>query len=102
MDSCVVSGIDVEAQRATLAREAQALRELLEVEPNSKWCMLTLARVLEAQHAKSSDATATDTIEEVRRLYGTLTNLVRRLFVFGKLNVLSLSYDATQTDNCTY
>uniref|UniRef100_A0A7S0QXR3 Geranylgeranyl transferase type-2 subunit alpha n=1 Tax=Pyramimonas obovata TaxID=1411642 RepID=A0A7S0QXR3_9CHLO len=68
-------GIDTEVKKNTLAREAQALRELLEVEPNSKWCMLTLARVVEAQHAHQPNEMAMEAIEEVKRLYGSLTSL---------------------------
>lgn len=58
---------------ATLRRETALLRELLEVEPNSKWCLLTLARLLQTQ-AGFGDG---DAKEEAHRLLSRLVDLVR-------------------------
>lgn len=59
---------------ATLRRETALLRELLEVEPNSKWCLLTLARLLQAQ-ASSGGGDAKK--EEANHLLSRLVELVR-------------------------
>jgi len=48
------------------------LRELLEVEPNSKWCLLTLARLLQAQ-ASSGGGDAKK--EEANHLLSRLVEL---------------------------
>jgi hypothetical protein len=58
---------------ATLRRETALLRELLEVEPNSKWCLLTLARLLQAQASSGGG----DAKEEAQQLLSRLVELVR-------------------------
>jgi hypothetical protein len=104
MDDCNGTGNETNVQQLeTLDREARALRELLDVEPNSKWCMLTLARLAEAQHAHATSENATIAVEEAKRLYSKLTILVRcaaGMFLECSLFVPGMSPECSQNVPC--